>query len=417
LTGTLARRLEPAHTLVFVSTDGGSYGSLGAQRFATHSPFARNAVAVLSLDGLAGRARPRLELAGPTQRSPAPALVRTATVRTAEQLGEDPALPGLLTQLVDLALPFGYGEQAPLLVSGRSAVRLTTAPDVSAGDEDRPEEISAQRLGQLGRAAETTLASLDGAIQLSGRVAPFVYLGDRVLRGWAVELLLVTALLPFGVAVVDLVVRALRRGTRLAAAWHDLRRWIGLWLALGGLLFLAALAGVLPLGGPVPPVADAPPVDPAPVAGLLAVVVAAALGVLLLRRRRPAGGPPGDLLAAYTVAFTALAAIAVVVAIVSPFALVFVLPSLYAWLTLPALRDRPAWMADTAFGLGLLGPALCLVVVARQLGLDARAALYAVGLATSGTIPWVLTLAALVWAAVAAYVASLVVAGREPGVS
>ena len=189
-TGTLARRLEPTHTLVFLSSDGGAYGSLGAERFATTSALARQAVAVLALDGLAGRAWPRLEIDAPASRSPAPALLRTATVRMSEQLAAEPARPGLLTQLVDLALPFGYGEQAPFLAAGRSALRVSTAPDASGGEGDEPAGLSAQRLGQLGRAAETTLASLDGAIQLSGRSAAFVYLGDRVVRGWAVELLL-----------------------------------------------------------------------------------------------------------------------------------------------------------------------------------------------------------------------------------
>src|SRR6185503_16929189 len=64
----------PLHTLVFLSTDAGAFGSLGAARFATHSPLARRAVAVVSLDGLAGRVRPRLELSGLDGRSPPQAL-------------------------------------------------------------------------------------------------------------------------------------------------------------------------------------------------------------------------------------------------------------------------------------------------------------------------------------------------------
>ena len=411
-TGPAARRLKPAHTLVFLSSDAGAYGALGARHFAARSPLAQRAVAVLSLDGLAGRAWPRLELAAPAARSPAPSLVRTATVRAQEQLGADPARPGLLTQLVDLALPFGYGEQGPFIEAGRSALRLTTAADVSGGEQDEPEGLSAQRLGQLGRAAESTLASLDGAIQLSGRAAPFVYLGDRVLRGWAVKLLLVMALVPFAAAVVDLLVRALRRGTRLAPAGRELQRRAGLWLAVAALVFLAAVAGVFPLGGTVPPVADAPPDDGWPIVGLLVLAVAAAAVWLLLRRGGWAAQPADDSIAGYTVAFTALAVIAAVMAVVNPFALVFVLPSLYAWLWLPALQGR-GWLTDTVFGLGLLGPALCLVVLAEQLGLGARTPLYAVGLATSGTIPWALSLCGFAWAAVAGQVAALVAVGRR----
>ena len=392
---------------MFLSSDGGAYGALGAQRFVDRSPLAKRAVAVLSLDGLAGRAWPRLELDAPAALSPAPSLVRTATVRAREQLGSDPARPGVLTQLVDLGLPFGYGEQAPFLAAGRSALRVSTAPDVPGSGPDEPAALDPQRLGQLGRAAETTLASLDGAIQLSGQSAAFVYVGDRVVRGWAVELVLILALLPFGAAVADLLARAVRRGTRLAPAWADLRRRLGLVLVVGGLVFAAAAAGVFPLGGPTPPVADAPPVDAWPVTGVLALIAAAAAVWLVFRRVAPPPDQWLDALGGYTVAFTALAVVSGVVAVVNPFALVFLLPSLYGWLWLPVLRGR-GWIADLLFGIGLAGPVLCLVVLAEQLELGTRTVLYAVGLATSGTSPWLLTLCALVWVAIAAQVAALV---------
>ncbi len=74
----------PQRTLVLVSTDGGSYGGAGAERFARESPLARQAVAVVVLDGLAGGGRPRLAVAGDEPVSPARAVVRTAAVRVAE---------------------------------------------------------------------------------------------------------------------------------------------------------------------------------------------------------------------------------------------------------------------------------------------------------------------------------------------
>ena len=359
-TGTLARRLEPTHTLVFLSSDGGAYGALGAERFATTSPLARQAVAVLTLDGLAGRAWPRLEIAAPASRSPAPALVRTATVRTSEQLAADPARPGLLTQLVDLALPFGYGEQAPFLVAGRSALRLSTAQDASGGAGDEPEGLSAQRLGQLGRAAETTLASLDGAIQLSGRSAAFVYLGDRVVRGWAVELLLLVG------------ARALRRcRDRPARTGRAPRHTAGArvetsaaqpsgcgWRSAGSSSWQPSPA-CFRSAAPRPPVADAPPIDQWPVAGVARPAGSRGRAVVPGAPRGGSGraGAEDDL-GGYTVAFSALAIVSAVIAVVNPFALVFVLPSLYSWLWLPALRGR-GWPADLVFGLGLTGPVAC----------------------------------------------------------
>ena len=132
------------------------------------------------------------------------------------------------------------------------------------------------------------------------------------------------------------------------------------------------------------------------------------IAVWFLARRVAAPEPAGaDDLGGYTVAFSALAIVSVVIALVNPFALVFVLPSLYSWLWLPALHGR-GWRADLVFGLGLTGPVVSLVVLAAQLGLGARTPLYTVGLATSGTTPWLLSLSALVWAAIAGQIAALV---------
>ena len=122
--GTIAGRPKPQHTLIFLSSDGGAFGGFGAERFASTSPLRAGVRAVVSLDALAGTARPRLETAGFAPRSPAPALVRTADVRVAAQLGRSPARPGWLAQLVALGMPFGYGEQAPFLGRKISAIRL-----------------------------------------------------------------------------------------------------------------------------------------------------------------------------------------------------------------------------------------------------------------------------------------------------
>ena len=194
LAGTTESARTPLHTLVFLSTDGGAYGSLGAARFAERSPLADRAVAVVSLDGLAGSATTRLELAGLDGRSPPPVLVRTADARISAETGTAPVRPGVLTQLVSLALPFGYGEQAPVLGAGEPALRITTGSDAgtpSGGDE--LEGLRPARLGQLGRASEALLNSLDSAVELPDSTDGALFLGDRVVRGWALQLLLLAA--------------------------------------------------------------------------------------------------------------------------------------------------------------------------------------------------------------------------------
>ena len=116
-------------------------------------------------------------------------------------------------------------------------------------------------------------------------------------------------------------------------------------------------------------------------------------------------------LAAYAVAYVALLGVSVVTALVSPYSLVFVLPSLYAWLLLPRLGHARGWVTDAVFGAGLVGPVLALVVLAEQLELGARAPLYAASLLTTGVVPWGATLAFTGWCAVAGFVAAIA-AGR-----
>ncbi len=110
-------------------------------------------------------------------------------------------------------------------------------------------------------------------------------------------------------------------------------------------------------------------------------------------------------------AFLALLVLSAVAALVSPYGLLFVLPSLYAWLLLPQLRRAPGWVTDVAFGLGLIGPVLALVVLAEQLHLGLRAPLYAASLLTTGVVPWASTLVLTAWAAVASFVGAIA-AGR-----
>src|SRR5215470_11339993 len=62
-----AQRVYPAHTLVFLSTDAGLYGGLGAERFASHAPF--HVAAVVNLTAIGGKERPRLVISGGAPRT------------------------------------------------------------------------------------------------------------------------------------------------------------------------------------------------------------------------------------------------------------------------------------------------------------------------------------------------------------
>jgi hypothetical protein len=409
---TEGARARPRHTLVFVSADAGAFGDLGAQRFARSSRFRDELLAVVVLDALGGPGEPRLELAGDGPTTAAAALVRTAAVRVGEQLGIEPGRPGVLRQLVDLGLPFAYGGQAPVLGEGVSALRLTTADDSDrSAPADRGGALDEAQLGRLGRGAQGVLGSLDQGVEVAQGTAPYLYLGTRALRGWALALVLVAALVPFAVGVADLAVRCRRRGIALGPAFAGLllRCALGLWAAV--LLWLGGLAGAFPdaPARPFPPTADA--VRNWPLAALAAIAVLAAAPWVVARRRAATRPPatPEEELAGAAAALVGLGVVAVLTAVANPFALVFVLPSLYAWLWLP--QAGASWLRDAAYGLGLAGPVLALVSLAGRFELGIDVVPYAATLVTSGYLPWTTAALVLLWAAVAAQTGAIA-AGR-----
>jgi Peptidase family M28 len=400
----------PNRTLVLVSTDGGSYGGAGAAHFADTSPLARSAIAVVVLDGLGGRGLPRIAIAGDKPVSPARPLVRTAAARVEEQAGVAPELPGVPTQLADLGLPFAGGEQGRFLDREIAAVTLTTSepgdPANPAGDPGSA--LRVQRLGQLGRATEALLSSLDISVGVAFRTPDSLFLADRAASGWTVRLTLVLALVPFALGLVDLLVRARRRRLPFAPALRALRTRLGLMLFAGLLVWLGALTGVFPTGAALPLAPFTALLDDPPLAGLALLGFTFAMAWLALRSRLvPRAAPTSEeRLAGLASALAAIGIVAFVLALTKPYALVFVLPSLYAWLWLP-LEGR-AWRRVSLFALGLLAPVLGLVLLGSELGISVvGAALYVVGLVTVGYLPLGSALLALAWAAGAAQVGAL----------
>ena len=253
--GTVAGRPTPQHTLIFLSSDGGAYGGFGAERFASTSPYRDRIKAVVSLDGLAGSAEPRLELAGFEPRSPAPALIRTADVQVAAQLGRPPARAGWLVQLVDLGMPFGYGEQAPFLGRKISAIRLGDGAGRRRGCRQRharAPQLDALSPPRAGLRVDPGVARRrhrarrgHGGARLPGE-PHHPRLGDRARSA-------------DGAGPVPRRARSTcspaagAGGCRCAGAWRALRTRFGVWLWIGLLVGLGALAGVFPRGSAIPP--------------------------------------------------------------------------------------------------------------------------------------------------------------------
>ncbi len=408
-------RVCPSHTIVFLSTDGGAYGGVGAEHFAATWPRRTDVVAVLNLDSLVGLGRPRIELAGDEPRSPPPTLVATAAARLVEQSGVTPDRPSAVRQLVQLGFPFSLQEQAPFVARGIPAITFTsTPPRPSRPFTDIPATLNtrhaALHMAGIGRAAQEVLTSVDQGLDIAGGTSSYVYLGSRIVRGWAIELVLIAALFPFLAATIDLFARCRRRRVPLGPALRSYRSRLAFWLFAGAVFELFALLGAWPTGvaRPVAPETAAGrnwPVLPLAVIGLISLA-----GWLVARVRLAPRDPvaPPDELAGATAALLALGVVGLLVVATNPFALLFVLPSLHAWLWIPQVRDRSRWLRVAVFAAGLAGPFLLLRVLAAEAGTGFSTPWYLAELLSVGYVPLPIFAIVLAWAAAGAQLAALV---------
>jgi hypothetical protein len=407
-----ARPVSPTHTLVFVMTDGGAFGALGARRFAEQHR--GRVVAAIDLTALAGRGPPRIVLTGTEPRLASPGLVETASQRVLEQTGRRPAHPGALGQLIDLAFPFTLHEQGPLLAHGIPALTLTSGDErPPAAFSDQPSRLNAVRLNQLGRAAQQLLRWFDSGAELAPGTASYIYFGPRLLPGWAVELVLIAALAPFLLAAVDLFARCRRRHIPLTSALRSYRSRLGFWLWVAVLFELFALLGFWPKAPAVPLPLDASPATDWPVVALVGLSFLSGLGWVVVRARlvprRPVSAT--EELAGATAALLGLAVVALLVVATNPFALIFLLPSLHAWLWLPHFRGRPVWARAAVLAGGFLGPLLLLGSLALRYDLGLDAPWYLAELTASGYVKLPALVIAVGWLASAGQMAALA-AGR-----
>jgi hypothetical protein len=405
---------RPNHTIVFLSTDGGGFGALGAERFVEQSPYRDRLVAVVNLDAIAGRGPPRLEIAGDRPRSPAAGLVRTASLRVLEQTGTEPEHASAAAQLIDLAFPFSLYEQAPFVGHGVPALTLTTAgsrPPPAFGDS--LERLDQSRLGGIGRSAQTLLASLDQEVELAQGTSSYVYLGERTIRGWALILILGAALLPCLAVIVDLFAHLRRRHIRLAPALRSYRTRLAFWLFAGALFELFALLGVWEKGAARPLSPESSPGTSWPVIGLVVFTCFLAVSWLVARDRLlPRRNVTAEEeLAGHTASLLVLAVIALLVVATNPFALIFVLPSLHAWIWLPQLRDRHPALRAATVAAGFAGPALLVLSFAMRFDLGLDAPWYLAQLVAVGYVPLTSLLLLCGWLAVSGQLAALA-AGR-----
>ena len=106
--------------------------------------------------------------------------------------------------------------------------------------------------------------------------------------------------------------------------------------------------------------------------------------------------------------------IALVVAASNPFALLFILPSLHAWLWLPQIQDRPLPLRLALYAAGFTGPLLLFLSFASRYDLGVDTLWYLPALVSVGYVPLPLLLATLCWGAVAAQIGALALGRYAP---
>jgi hypothetical protein len=342
---------------MFVSVGAGTVGNAGTRWFL--SRFADSKIAAVVVLDAPGAAPGNAVWVWPDGRDSAQSIGLNAIARDAVRRAGGVPAPhaGVTSQLMRLAMPQTFGEQAPAVARGLPAVTL-------AGRPDRPPRgggaLDPERLGVAGNAAMGLMGSLDVLVTVPGPTAGIVVSG-RELPASVLRVVLLLAALPVVVAAVDALARLRRAGVRLrpglrAVAWR------------GSPLVAAALAlHVLALGGLLPSTAAGVPALPAALpfdaAGGLALALAAAVGVAVwvLTRGRPgrSGAAPAAEAAAGLVA---LAAVLVVAWLLRPFVLVLALPAAHAVLLATVVPRR--WQVAA---LGVAG-ALPLLALAISVG-------------------------------------------------
>jgi hypothetical protein len=186
------------------------------------------------------------------------------------------------------------------------------------------------------------------------------------------------------------------------------------WAWAAALFGFFSFTGLLPGGEARPIPLDTPLAGDWPVLALGLLGTLAAIGWLVARPqlvpRREVTRP--EELGGHLAAMLVLGVVALVVAAQNPYALVFVLPSLHAWLWLPHVADLYARLA--VYAVGFAGPLLLLGSFAFRFDLGLDAPWYLLALTAVGYVPIPLAVAFVAWGAAASQVCAVAVGRYTP---
>ena len=391
-------------TLVLASVDGSTLGDAGARRFAETAEDRDRIEAVVALSnlGAGGGSGPLVIAWSNDDRRGGIGLYRTATASVREELGSEPSEEGALSQFVRLAYPLGLGAQGPLLAEGIEAIRISGSGELPPPEDQRGlEDVSIDRLGQMGRATLRLVSALDGAAEPPEHGPDsYVLVARKVLPGWVLALLAATLLLPALVASIDALARARRRREAAPGWWRTIALWSLPFLAAFAMAELLVLLDQAPDAGAAPSEPGVYPLDGEALAALGSCAAIALLVWLLvrprLRGRFEAAGSGG----AAAATAVALSVTVLAVLILNPFAALILLPALHVWMLAMLSGFHLSRRGAVAVVLaGLVAPLLAAVLYMDRLSLDPLEGVwYLWVLVTSHAVSPVTTLLACVFA-------------------
>ncbi len=332
-------------TLILASTSGASAEGQGARELIDGLPDRTivDAAIVISQPGYDEPFEPHLVTSAGLNGPP------IGLARTAEEVLRDRAnlSPGRISapaQIARYAFPAAAGEQAGLISDGLDAVALSSAGELPLpADLNGRDSFAPSSLEGFGPALLGLVSALDAAPDPpSGGPGNFLRIGDNLVPGWSVVLLVLALLLPPAAAGASVLARAQRSGGGMmrAIGWA-LEWWLpALVLCLG--VYVLAIVGVIPSSGI--------PYDPAryglglseAVTLVLLFALAAWLWWILHLRRLPS--PPGPYALGAASGLAGVAACLVVWA-TNPYQALLLVPLVHVVAVLGAKGRRPAGLA------------------------------------------------------------------------
>jgi hypothetical protein len=386
-------------TLVLASVDGSTMGEVGARELVAELLEPRFVDAVLVISDLGSRSSSGslLQAWSNDSRRAGIGLQRTVANSIREELGSSAGGSGTFGQLARLSFPIGIGAQAVLLEKGYDAVRISGSGELPPDGNGPVEAIDPDRLGMLGRATLRTLTALDQGPRPRHGPESYIQAVSQVLPGWVISLLAGTLLLPVLVASVDAFARARRRQLDVLRWLRWMASWAAPFLAALGLAQFLALVGATPSPPPAPVPPKLLPLDGAALGVLAGVVAAMALALFLGRwlasRPEPDLREPVEPGAGVALAL-AIAAGALLLWLVNPFAALLAVPAAHLWMLTVVTRPLPPRRARVVLiAVGLAPGVLVAVYYMFALSLDPlHGAWYLLMLVTGHSVGVVLSL-------------------------